>query len=91
MDEQARSLTINSGFAAWVPDRKTLASAGLTFEGFWPGSRREINRLTAAAPRSDPLRHLYFGSVDTQRLREQKQSSARKLRNCALEEESLPR
>lgn len=79
-------------YALWVPTRRQMEAAGIQFEGFWPGSRRELLRVGARYMQSKEqpgqVQFLRFGEDDHLRQRDTPKYALKELQACALEEDS---
>jgi hypothetical protein len=78
-------------YALWVPTRKQMEAAGISFTGFWPKSRRELLRVGAQYMQSKEqpgqVQYLRFGDDDHLWRRGQPKYALKELQACALEEE----
>lgn len=80
------SFGVNLTYAAWVPSRQYLAAAGLQMEGYWPASRKEMERVVRRLANGNLARATRFADEDHLRSRSKDPYKARDLRQCVLEQ-----
>jgi hypothetical protein len=84
--------TMTQQYIAWIPTRQYLDSAGLAFEGFWPESRKQVERIAGRLikpqGKDKPARRIRFGDEDHLRRRGQPAYSLKRLEACTLEQEA---
>jgi hypothetical protein len=83
--------TLSITYALWVPTRRQMEAAGISFEGFWPDSRSELlrvgTRYMQSKDRPGSERLLRFGDDDHLWQRGEQKYAPKQLQACAMEEE----
>jgi hypothetical protein len=89
---KAKGTSLSITYALWVPTRKQMEAAGVSFEGFWPKSRAEMLRASAAVMQSkerpEQVQFLRFGDQDHLRQRGDAPYALKELQACTLEEDN---
>ncbi|MEJ0100472.1 MAG: hypothetical protein WDO12_12365 [Pseudomonadota bacterium] len=87
-------IEVATSYKQWLPARQYLDSIGIRFEGYWPRSRREMeriaNRLSATRDKSELATLIRFGNEDRPREAGEARFELKNLQKCALEDVGRP-
>jgi len=81
-----QSFSVNLRYGAWIPSREYLDAAGISLEGYWPTSRREVERLARKLVGARLARITRFADEDHLRRRGKAPFKMQDIRQCVLEQ-----
>lgn len=81
-----QSFSVNLRYGGWIPSREYLDAAGIALEGYWPTSRRELERVARKLGGPQLARTTRFADEDHLRKRGKAPFKMEDIRECVLEQ-----